>query len=77
MNKAFLLLTLLLPSAAIASNNVNNTENYPSIQNPSTYTNNTYTYVKCWYRTSVSHDEPATDWIWAKNTDGSYYKLPG
>ena len=77
MNKAYLLLTLLTPFAATASDNVQHIENHPSQQNVTPDTNNTYTYVKCWYRTSVSHDEPATDWVWAKNSDNSYYKLPG
>ncbi|WP_408900137.1 SGNH/GDSL hydrolase family protein [Photobacterium piscicola] len=77
MNKAYLLLTLLTPFAATASDNVQHIENHPSQQNVTPDTNNTYTYVKCWYRTSVSHDEPATDWAWAKNNDNSYYKLPG
>lgn len=70
MKKVYLLLPLLLSFSAIASDNVKNSTGLQS-------TNNTYTYVKCWYRTSVSHDEPATDWVWAKNEDNSYYKLPG
>ena len=77
MNKAYLLLTLLIPFAATASDNVQHIENQPSQSNAITQPDNTYTYVKCWYRTSVSHDEPATDWVWAKNSDNSYYKLPG
>ncbi|SKC32537.1 Thermolabile hemolysin precursor [Photobacterium piscicola] len=77
MNKAYLLLTLLTPFATTASDNVQHIENHPSQQNVTPDTNNTYTYVKCWYRTSVSHDEPAADWVWAKNNDNSYYKLPG
>lgn len=77
MNKAYLLLTLLFPFAATASDNVQHIENHPQQQNATPHTNNTYTYVKCWYRTSISHDEPATDWVWAKNNDNSYYELPG
>ncbi|MCD9464908.1 thermolabile hemolysin [Photobacterium phosphoreum] len=76
MNKAYLLLTLLFPFAATASDNVQHPENQPLIQKVN-HSSNTYTYVKCWYRTSVSHDEPATDWVWAKNSDNSYYELPG
>lgn len=37
----------------------------------------TYTYVRCWYRTSHSTDDPATDWQWATNNDGSYFTLQG
>ncbi|MEC6831263.1 SGNH/GDSL hydrolase family protein [Photobacterium toruni] len=77
MNKAYLLLTLLFPFAATASDNVQQIENHPLQQNAIPNTNNTYTYVKCWYRTSISNDEPATDWVWAKNSDNSYYELPG
>lgn len=76
MNKAYLLLTLLFPFAATALDNVQHPENQPLIQKVN-HSSNTYTYVKCWYRTSVSHDEPATDWVWAKNSDNSYYELPG
>ncbi|PSU24657.1 thermolabile hemolysin [Photobacterium phosphoreum] len=75
MNKAYLLLTLLFPFAATASDNVQHLEQ-PLVQKAN-HSSNTYTYVKCWYRTSVSHDEPATDWVWAKNKDNSYYSLPG
>lgn len=75
MNKAYLLLTLLFPFAATASDNVQHPEQ-PLVQKAN-HSSNTYTYVKCWYRTSVSHDEPATDWVWAKNKDNSYYSLPG
>lgn len=38
---------------------------------------NTYTYVRCWYRPHTDHNDPATDWEWAKNTDGSDYKVQG
>ena len=37
----------------------------------------TDTYVRCWYRTSYSHDDPATDWEWAENPDGSYFTING
>ncbi|WP_445946601.1 SGNH/GDSL hydrolase family protein [Shewanella sp.] len=37
----------------------------------------TYTYVRCWYRPQASHDDVSTDWEWALNDDGSYYKLSG
>ena len=41
----------------------------------STQENQTYTYVRCWYRTSHSKDDAATDWKWAKNQDGSDFTL--
>lgn len=37
----------------------------------------TYTYVRCWYRPHFTHDDAATDWEWARNSDGSYYTVPG
>ena len=37
----------------------------------------TDTYVRCWYRTSYSHNDPATDWEWAENPDGSYFTING
>ncbi|HIF9264399.1 TPA: SGNH/GDSL hydrolase family protein, partial [Photobacterium damselae] len=37
----------------------------------------TYTYVRCWYRSGATHDEASTEWKWAKNSDGSYYTVPG
>jgi thermolabile hemolysin len=38
---------------------------------------NTYTYIRCWYRPHTNHNDPSTDWEWAKNNDGSYYKVQG
>lgn len=38
---------------------------------------NTYTYVRCWYRPSQSHDDPSTTWEWAENPDGSYFTIDG
>lgn len=37
----------------------------------------TYTFVRCWYRPHTSHDDPASDWEWALDSDGDYYKLDG
>jgi thermolabile hemolysin len=37
----------------------------------------TYTYVRCWFRPQSSHDDPSTDWEWARNSNGSYFKLTG
>ena len=37
----------------------------------------TYTYVRCWYRPHHNHDDPATSWKWALDTDGDYFKLDG
>lgn len=40
-------------------------------------TNQTYTYVRCWYRISNNHEKPLTNYQWARNNDGDYYHLPG
>lgn len=37
----------------------------------------TYTYIRCLYRPYTDHDDPATDWEWALNEDGSYYTISG
>ncbi|NAX46033.1 thermolabile hemolysin [Photobacterium halotolerans] len=39
--------------------------------------NNTYTYVRCWYRPAQTHDDPATTWEWALDENGDYYQLNG
>ena len=39
--------------------------------------NDTYTYVRCWYRPAQTHDDSASTWEWAENADGSYYKIDG
>ncbi|OAJ94224.1 SGNH/GDSL hydrolase family protein [Vibrio bivalvicida] len=37
----------------------------------------TYTYVRCWYRPAQTHDDPATSWEWALDSDGEYLKIHG
>ena len=37
----------------------------------------TQTFVRCWYRTAPTLDNPSTDWQWARNKDGSYYHIEG
>lgn len=37
----------------------------------------TYTYVRCWYRPHTSHDDSASDWEWALDSDGDYFTLDG
>lgn len=39
--------------------------------------NETYTYVRCWYRPAQTHDDSATDWEWALKPNGSYYTING
>ncbi len=39
--------------------------------------NQTYTYVRCWYRPAHNHDDPSTDWEWAKDEHGDNYTIEG
>ncbi|MGV0560476.1 thermolabile hemolysin, partial [Vibrio harveyi] len=79
MNKTITLLSaLLLPlSFAHAAEPTLSPEMVSASQVRSAQAKQTYTYVRCWYRTSYSKDEPATDWEWAENPDGSYFTLDG
>ncbi len=65
--KTITLLTALLPLAsAVAEEPTLSPEMVSASEVISTQENQTYTYVRCWYRTSYSKDDPATDWEWAK-----------
>ncbi|WP_045497773.1 SGNH/GDSL hydrolase family protein [Vibrio hyugaensis] len=79
MNKTITLLSaLLLPlNLAHAAESTLSPEMISASQVRSTQDKQTYTYVRCWYRTSYSHDDPATDWEWAENPDGSYFTING
>ncbi|KOO15794.1 thermolabile hemolysin [Vibrio xuii] len=77
MNRTMILLSALLPLTATASETSISPEMVSSAQVESARSNQTYTYVRCWYRTSYSLDEPATDWEWAENPDGSYFTIDG
>ncbi len=37
----------------------------------------TYTYLRCFYRVDTAISKPKTDYIWAVNSNGSYYKVYG
>src|SRR6185437_666958 len=40
--------------------------------------NNTYTYLRCYYRIDPSSISPRADYLWAKNIDSTtYYRLQG
>ncbi|PQJ71116.1 thermolabile hemolysin [Vibrio jasicida] len=79
MNKTITLLSaLLLPlNLTHAAESTLSPEMISASQVRSTQDKQTYTYVRCWYRTSYSHDDPATDWEWAENPDGSYFTING
>jgi thermolabile hemolysin len=37
----------------------------------------TYTYLRCFYRTSTSNTHPTTDYVWANSSSGGYYEVNG
>jgi len=77
--KKVLLFSLLYVSVSLFAKDTSLiiNEDDKSSQVLSSNKNQSYTYVRCWYRTNVGHDDPATDWEWAKNDDGSYYVVHG
>jgi len=83
MKKTLTLLSALLPAlcySSIASANESDAvtpEAITAAQVSSVQGSETYTYVRCWYRPHTNHDDPATTWEWAENSDGSYYTLDG
>ncbi len=64
-------------SAAYASELPLNADDITAAQVKRAHAFKTYTYVKCWYRPDVTHDDVATDWEWALDHRGRYYKLKG
>ncbi|MFA0571874.1 SGNH/GDSL hydrolase family protein [Vibrio splendidus] len=76
-NTAFILALTLPFGAYAAEDSIPTPESITSAQVFSTQGSETYSYVRCWYRTDVSHDSPATDWKWAKKENGDYYTING
>lgn len=72
MRKLPILAALMLPFFASADYTELSNNKIEKLQN-----DETITYVRCWYRPHDNHDQSATDWEWALNDDGSYYKLSG
>ncbi|MBE8577695.1 SGNH/GDSL hydrolase family protein [Vibrio sp. OPT18] len=78
MKNTALILSLALPFGAYAAeDSIPTPESITSAQVLSTQGSETYSYVRCWYRTDASHDSPATDWKWAKKENGDYYTING
>ncbi|XNG99211.1 SGNH/GDSL hydrolase family protein [Vibrio cyclitrophicus] len=79
MKNTALMLALTIPFGAYASeeNSIPTPESITSAQVLKTQGEQTYSYVRCWYRTDASHDSPATDWQWAKKENGDYYTING
>lgn len=71
-------LALLMPFASVAAEkDIMTPESITSAQIAQAQGSQTYSYVRCWYRTDVSHDSPATDWEWALKDNGDYYTIDG
>lgn len=78
MKNTALILALTMPFGSYAAEDLIPTpESITSAQVLSTQGSETYSYVRCWYRTDASHDSAATDWKWAKKENGDYYTING
>ncbi len=70
-------LALLGATSAYASGEALNADNITSAQVSRTQAFKTYTYVRCWYRPDATRNDVTTDWEWALDSRGRYYKLYG
>lgn len=78
MKNALLLTGLgLITANAFASDAPTTPEMVTSAYAASVQSNQTYTYVRCWYRPANTHDDPATSWEWALDANGDYLKIDG
>ncbi|PTP34816.1 thermolabile hemolysin [Vibrio splendidus] len=78
MKNTALILALTIPFGAYAADDsIPTPESMTSAQVLSTQGSETYSYVRCWYRTDASHDSAATDWRWAKKENGDDYTING
>ncbi|MDH5929999.1 SGNH/GDSL hydrolase family protein [Vibrio splendidus] len=78
MKNTALILALTIPFGAYAADDsIPIPESMTSAQVLSTQGSETYSYVRCWYRTDASHDSAATDWKWAKKENGDDYTING
>ncbi|MCT4349656.1 MULTISPECIES: SGNH/GDSL hydrolase family protein [Vibrio] len=78
MKNTALILALTIPFGAYAADDsIPTPESMTSAQVLSTQGSETYSYVRCWYRTDASHDSAATDWKWAKKENGDDYTING
>lgn len=78
MKKTLLAISILLPFCGVASaTEMVRAEDITAEAVRSVQSDTTYTYARCWYRPHHNHNDPATEWEWALNDDGSYYKVHG
>jgi thermolabile hemolysin len=50
---------------------------FTSLESALNFFGSTTTYLRCWYRTSKSHNDPSTAWVWGRDEKGKYFKLKG
>jgi len=75
----------LLASPAPTSTSINHSAKTTTVKVGSTLTvkaaaassGNTYTYLRCYYRTSSNPAVPTTNYVWGLNPSGSYYEITG
>ncbi len=75
----------LLASPAPTSTSINHSAKTTTVKVDSTLTvkaaaassGNTYTYLRCYYRTSSNPAVPTTNYVWGLNPSGSYYEITG
>ncbi|MDA0147502.1 SGNH/GDSL hydrolase family protein [Vibrio sp. LaRot3] len=77
MKKLTILASTLLCANAVANPAPATPEMVTEAYSASIQANQTYTYVRCWYRPAHTRNDAATSWEWATNPDGSYYTLDG
>ncbi|CAK4075725.1 SGNH/GDSL hydrolase family protein [Vibrio sp. 16] len=77
MKHTLLLASIFATMPALADTLPTTPEAVTAAYSQSVQDNQTYTYVKCWYRPAQTHDDPASTWEWALNEDGSYYTIDG
>jgi len=75
----------LLASPAPTSTSINHSAKTTTVKVGGTLTvkaaaassGNTYTYLRCYYRTSSNPAVPTTNYVWGLNPSGSYYEITG
>ncbi|NRF12798.1 SGNH/GDSL hydrolase family protein [Vibrio coralliilyticus] len=77
MKKALILAGSLLAAPAFADDLPMAPEAVSASYAAEVQANQTYTYVRCWYRPAQNHDDPSTDWEWARDDNGDYYTIDG
>jgi len=77
MKNALLLASSLIAVPAVSAELPTTPEAVTAAYAASVQNDETYTYVRCWYRPAQTHDDPATSWEWALDENGDYLKVRG